>query len=69
MHGFLKELVDDLQPLAQERGLTLTCAPLPACRVAIDADRLRRLFCNLLDNALKYTPTGGSVFGFFSLPI
>lgn len=61
MRSFLEELVDDLQPLAHERGLSLECAPLPACQVAIDADRLRRLFCNVLDNALKYTPTGGHV--------
>jgi heavy metal sensor kinase len=59
--SFVAELVDDLQPLAQERGLDLACAPLPACRVAIDPDRLRRLFCNVLENALKYTPAGGAV--------
>jgi heavy metal sensor kinase len=59
--NFVAELVDDLQPLAQERGLDLACAPLPICRVAIDPDRLRRLFCNVLENALKYTPAGGAV--------
>jgi signal transduction histidine kinase len=59
--GFVSDLVDDLQPLAHERGLDLACAPLPACQVSIDPDRLRRLFCNVLDNALKYTPTGGAV--------
>jgi two-component system, OmpR family, heavy metal sensor histidine kinase CusS len=59
--GFVSQLVDDLQPLAQERKLELACAPLPTCQVAIDPDRLRRLFCNVLDNALKYTPSGGAV--------
>lgn len=58
---FISQLVDDLQPLAQERQLELSTAPLPACRVAIDTDRLRRLFYNLFDNAFKYTPPGGSV--------
>lgn len=58
---FITALVDDLQPLAHDRELSLRCEALPACRVPVDADRLRRLFCNLLDNAIKYTPPGGKV--------
>ncbi len=54
----LSDLHDSLRPLAEKKGLKLTYA-LPE-RVAITADRdsLIRLFVNLLDNAIKYTPDG-----------
>jgi signal transduction histidine kinase len=57
----LIELVERLQVAAQARGVLLEPAVIPECTVASDSDRLRRLFFNLLDNALKYTPAGGRV--------
>ena len=49
-------------PLAAERGLTLACeaeGELPA--VSADYGRVLQLFSNLVGNALKFTPQGGSV--------
>jgi PAS domain S-box-containing protein len=60
-------LIDDclrlVQPVAQERGITLTVQPLPPGTGAVLADstRLRQVLLNLLSNAIKYNRLGGSV--------
>lgn len=61
----LDELVADtvstLVPLARERDLALTTGALARCTVMGDQTRLAQLVVNLVGNALKYTPPGGSV--------
>lgn len=54
------ELVRDIQPLAQSRGVALEAEAGPA-PVEADRARLRQLVMILVDNAVKYTPAGGSV--------
>jgi len=58
----LVSVVDQFHTIADARGITLTTntAGLRP-RVSGDEASLRTLFANLLDNALRYTPTGGSV--------
>lgn len=56
------EVVESLTPIAASRDVTLTArcegAPLPAWA---DARLVREMLCNLVGNALKFTPAGGSV--------
>jgi len=54
----LSDVADSLRPLAESKGLKLTC-DLPAeMFIQGDLDLLIRLFVNLLDNAIKYTQLG-----------
>lgn len=59
--ALLLELLALLEPQAQEKGMTLEADLLPDVTVVGDATKLSRLFSNLLENALQYTPAGGTV--------
>ncbi|RUS46459.1 ATP-binding protein [Cohnella sp. AR92] len=58
----LRQAVDSLQPTARQQGIDLR-AELPAapCRLRGDAHFLERALLNLLDNAVRHTPSGGVV--------
>ncbi|MBE0618118.1 MAG: heavy metal sensor histidine kinase [Proteobacteria bacterium] len=58
----LQEVAAQTTLLAEGKGLQFTYAGGPPARVVADSLRLRQLFWNLLDNAVKYTPPGGKVF-------
>jgi heavy metal sensor kinase len=48
-------------PVAEDKGVELSCDVQGSCMVSADNRMLQRLIANLLDNAIKYTPQGGSV--------
>jgi len=57
----VREASEHMQPVAAARGLTLDVDGLAPCPVRGDVEKLRQLLFNLLDNAVKYTPAGGSI--------
>ncbi|WP_116137053.1 ATP-binding protein [Trinickia diaoshuihuensis] len=48
-------------PIAQRAGIDLGFERAQEATVTADADALRVMFGNLLDNAVKYTPAGGRI--------
>lgn len=61
LHALLDDCVLNYAPLAQQRGVDLGIEESADAHVHGDADALRVMFNNLLDNATKYTPAGGRV--------
>ena len=57
----LRDVAELYEPAAQEKGQRLVIELPPQVRVAGDRDLLVQAFANLLDNAIKYSPEGGSV--------
>ncbi|MBX5444851.1 HAMP domain-containing sensor histidine kinase, partial [Sphaerobacter sp.] len=60
--ALLDRLVEGFRPQADTKGVQLTLAlPSEPCWVTGDSHLLTRALTNLLDNALRYTPSGGQV--------
>jgi signal transduction histidine kinase len=61
----LSSLIDDMVELysysAEEKNITITRLAGEPIRITADLNRIRQVMANLLDNAVKYTPEGGSI--------
>jgi heavy metal sensor kinase len=61
LEEIVRDAADLMQPVAEAKGLRLTVERLESCPVSGEESHLRRLFLNLLDNAVKYTRAGGTI--------
>jgi heavy metal sensor kinase len=57
----LKDAVEAIQVLAIQKNITLQLNSAHTVETLADKNQLKRLIINLLDNAIKYTPSGGKI--------
>jgi signal transduction histidine kinase len=57
----IRQTVELYEDLAEERGVQIGTRTENELTVPVDRNRMRQVLANLLDNALKYTPSGGRV--------
>jgi two-component system sensor histidine kinase ResE len=60
--ALLNAIVEKFSPMANKISVTLSVnAPANLPVLNADGDRLAQVFTNLVDNALKFTPAGGTI--------
>jgi signal transduction histidine kinase/ligand-binding sensor domain-containing protein/CheY-like chemotaxis protein len=58
---FTRGVVAAFAPVAERKGISLTAATPDALAGAFDADAVEKIVTNLVSNAIKFTPNGGTV--------
>jgi signal transduction histidine kinase len=61
LEGLVRKACELFEPMAEDKGVSLSCHGPDWGRVIGDTRLIQRMLSNLLDNAIKYTPSGGSV--------
>jgi signal transduction histidine kinase len=60
--GFVQSILEEIRPDVELRRVSLEAQAPPAVLLPIDPKRLRRVFHNLINNAVDAMPRGGRIF-------
>jgi signal transduction histidine kinase len=61
LQDLLADLLEAFRPVAERKSILLEIAPDEVPGVRADRDKLYEVLANLLENAIKFTPSGGRV--------
>ena len=61
LNTYLKEFCDDIEILCRAKGLNFEYFPCERIFVNIDEKYFREVFLNLVDNAIKFSPSNGTI--------
>jgi heavy metal sensor kinase len=61
MPRLVRDACELMETVAEDKGLSLACETSETLPLVGDPRMIQRILANLLDNAIKYTPSGGSV--------
>jgi signal transduction histidine kinase len=49
------------RPVTEQKGISLAVSPFPALTALVDEERVHQVFANLIGNAVRFTPAGGTI--------
>ncbi|HUL31462.1 MAG TPA: HAMP domain-containing protein, partial [Thermodesulfobacteriota bacterium] len=59
--SLVRKACELFEPTAEDKGVSLSCDVQNESHLAGDTRMIQRMLSNLLDNAIKYTPSGGAI--------
>ncbi|MEB3231812.1 MAG: GAF domain-containing protein, partial [Leptolyngbyaceae bacterium] len=58
---FVEQVVESFQPYCHKKGITLVAELIDTPSLYLDGEKFDKVLYNLLSNAMKFTPAGGSI--------